>query len=85
MGDQFVCLYMGPRNECSECGFFNDTGTPFCSHDCAAARADRVAAMDRARQERRDREELFAAECDRLRAAGHTDEEIDLLLAGIPT
>lgn len=81
----YVCAYMGRADECHECGGFNQTGTQFCSHDCAASRADRVAEMDAARQARRDREKAFGVAADELRAQGHTDEEIDVLLAGMPT
>ena len=80
-----MCLYFGPRDECSECGGFNATGTQFCSHDCAASQADRVARMEADRLARRAREDAFAAACEQLRARGHSDEEIDVLLAGMPT
>ncbi len=80
-----VCCYMGDPNECPECGGFNDTGQQFCSHDCAAAWADRAADHERQAQARRDNEEAFGREVDRLRTAGHTDEEIDVMLAGMPS
>jgi hypothetical protein len=85
MSAPWFCLYFGRADECAECGGFNATGTQFCSHDCAASRAERVARQDADRQARRDREALFGAECERLRALGHSDEEIDALLVGIPT
>lgn len=80
-----VCAYMGPPDECPECGGFNNTGGPFCSHDCAGARADRVAEMEAREQARRDREDAFAAEVARLRAEGYSYEECDLMLAGMPS
>lgn len=81
----FVCLYFGRADECPECGGFNETGTRYCSHDCADDAARRQEALVRAAAARRANEDLFAAEGDRLRAAGYTDREIDVLLAGIPT
>jgi hypothetical protein len=76
---------MGRSDECPECGFYNATGDRFCSHDCAASYADRCARMAAAEQARRDREAAFGRAVDELHAAGHTDEEIDVLLAGMPT
>lgn len=61
-----VCAYLGPPGECSECGGHDPTGTGFCSHDCAATRADREARHTADAQVRRARENLFAAEVDRL-------------------
>lgn len=81
----FVCLYQGPPKECSECGGHDPTGTGFCSHDCAAARADRVERHRVWSEDRRAREDAFADEVARLRAAGHSYEECDVLLAGMPT
>jgi hypothetical protein len=80
-----VCAYFGPRDECSECGGHDATGTGFCSHDCAAARADREARHEADRQVRRAREDPFAAEVARLRGLGYSYEECDALLAGMPT
>jgi hypothetical protein len=80
-----VCAYTGVSGDCSECGGHDPTGTGFCGHDCAAARADREARHEAERQARRDAEEAFAAEVDRLRGLGHSDEEIDLILAGMPS
>lgn len=79
-----VCVYFGRRDECHECGGFNQTGDPYCSHDCAADAAARLAQIEETVRARRAREDAFAAECDRLRALGHSDEEIDVLLAGMP-
>lgn len=76
-----VCAYLGPPNQCSECGGHDPTGTGFCCHDCAQARADRVERHEAERQGRRDREDAFGREVDRLRGLGHSDEEIDLMLA----
>jgi hypothetical protein len=80
----FLCLYRGVPGDCQECGFHDPTGTGFCSHDCRDRQAQRVAAIEAARQRRRDEEEAFGREADRLRAAGHGDEEIDVLLARMP-
>lgn len=81
----FVCAYMGVPGDCQECGGFDPTGTGFCSHDCAAARAERAAQLDAALADRRTREDSFARECERLRGQGYTDREIDALLVGMPT
>lgn len=80
----FVCAYFGRSDECQECGFFNETGTKFCSTECEANQAERVARMDAAVQRRRDQDDAFGAECERLRALGHTDAEIDELTKGMP-
>jgi hypothetical protein len=80
-----VCLYFGRSDECRECGGFNDTGAQFCSHDCADSAAARAAEAEAQVRARRAREAAFAKACDRLRLLGHTDEEIDVLLAGMPT
>jgi hypothetical protein len=80
-----VCLYQGVPGDCSECGGFDPTGTGFCCHDCRAARADREARQAAEVQARRDREDAFGREVDRLRALGHADEEIDVMLAGMPS
>lgn len=81
----FMCAYLGRADECRECGGFNQTGGQYCSHDCATDAAARAAALDEQIQARQAREAAFAAEVERLRAAGHTYEEIDQLLAGMPT
>jgi predicted nucleic acid-binding Zn ribbon protein len=81
----FVCAYMGPRGECPECGGFNDTGNQFCSHECAGRFAERGEAIEAEVRARRAREDAFAVAADELRAQGHTDEEIDALLVGMPT
>lgn len=80
-----VCLYFGPPGQCPECGGFNDTGHQYCSHDCAFDAAARAAALEEQVRARRAREDAFAKACDRLRLLGHTDEEIDVILAGMPT
>lgn len=80
-----VCAYFGRPDECPECGGFNDTGTRFCSHECAANYAERGAEMERREAERRAREDAFGEACAELRRKGHSDEEIDVLLAGMPT
>lgn len=79
-----VCAYLGPPGDCSECGGHDPTGTRLCSHDCAQARADRAAKQDAAAQARRDADDAFGREADRLKALGHTDVEIDDLLKGMP-
>jgi hypothetical protein len=75
-----VCAYLGPPGECSECGGHDPTDTGFCCHDCAAAPAERVERQDDERQARRDREDAFGREVDRLRGLGHSDEEIGEML-----
>lgn len=80
-----VCAYFGRPDECCECGGFNETGTQFCSHDCAAHCAERGAEQEAAEQERRAREDAFAEACADLRAKGYADEEIDRMLVGMPT
>lgn len=79
-----VCVYTGNPNDCPECGGHNPTGQQFCSHDCAADRADREARREAAVQARRDAEDAFAVEVERLRGLGHTDHEIDELLKDMP-
>lgn len=81
----FICLYQGVPGECCECGGQSTNGTRYCSHDCAASAQQRADEIDRAIAQRRTREDLFAAEGAKLRVLGRTDEEIDVLLAGIPT
>lgn len=80
-----VCAYTGVPGDCQECGGHDPTGTGFCCHDCATARAERVERQDAERQARRDREDAFGREVDRLRGLGHSDVEIDLMLAGMPS
>lgn len=80
-----VCAYLGRSDECPECGGFNDTGTMFCSHDCAANYAERGAEQERRVQERRGRENAFGEACAELHKQGYSDEEIDVMLAGMPT
>lgn len=79
-----VCAYFGRADECQECGGFNETGTRFCATECEADFADRAAAQEALAQRRRDQDDAFAAEVDRLRALGHTDGEIDELTRGMP-
>lgn len=81
----FICLYQGVPGDCQECGGFDPTGTGFCSHDCREIPALREAKHARELRERRDREDAFAAEVARLRAAGYSYEECDVMLAGMPT
>lgn len=83
-GPSIVCAYFGPPSECAECGGHDDTGTGFCSHDCRAGWADRGVRLEAAAQARRDADDAFGREADRLRAQGHTDMEIDELLKGMP-
>lgn len=84
-----VCAYTGDPEECPECG--GSVPAPgarqdrFCGDDCAASYADRCGALEAAQQARRDRVAAFGVEVDRLRALGHTDVEIDVLLKGMPT
>lgn len=81
---QVVCLYTGPPNQCTECGGHDETGTGFCSPACQDARAERVAEHRDQDARRRAAEDAFAAEVDRLRAAGHSDEHIDEMLKDWP-
>jgi len=81
----FACLYFGRADECPECGFFNETGHRYCSHECADRAAARAAANEADVQARRAREDAFAAAVAELIAAGHTYEEADVLLASMPT
>lgn len=83
-GLNFVCAYTGPPEACRECGGFDATGAGFCSHDCAAAWADRGKRLEAADQARRDADDAFGREADRLRTEGHTDEEIDEILKDMP-
>lgn len=84
-----VCAYFGNPADCPECG--GAVPTPgarqdrFCGDDCASASLDRAAAQQAAQDARRAREDAFGVEVDRLRALGHTDVEIDVLLEGMPT
>lgn len=80
-----VCAYFGPPKQCSECGGLDETGTGFCSHDCRARRADREARHAAEVQVRRARENLFAAEVERLRGLGYSYEECDVMLEAMPT
>ena len=80
----FMCLYKGPSGECSECGGYDPTGTGLCSHDCGESRARRVALLDAAEQQRRDADDAYGREVDRLHAAGHSYTEIDQMLQGMP-
>jgi hypothetical protein len=80
----FVCAYFGRSDECHECGFFNETGTRFCSTECEAGYHERVARMEAARAAERAQDEAFGAECERLRALGHSDAEINELTKGMP-
>jgi len=79
-----VCVYTGYPGDCSEFGGYDPTGTGFCSHDCRAERADRMARREAAIQALRDADDAFGREVDRLRALGHTDLEIDELLKRMP-
>jgi hypothetical protein len=79
------CLYQGTPGDCSECGGYDATGNGFCGHDCAAARAERVAEQEAQQQARRAREDAFGREVERLRAEGRSYEEMDALLSGMPT
>ena len=80
----FVCAYFGRADECPECGGFNVTGTRYCSTDCEAGAAERVAELEARAQLRRDRDDAFGAEVEQLRALGHTDPQIDELTRGMP-
>lgn len=79
-----VCVYFGRSDECQECGGFNETGTKFCSTDCEADWAEWVARQEAQAQLRHDQDDAFGAECERLRAIGYTDAEIDRLTKEMP-
>lgn len=79
------CFYFGPPDICPECGGGKPEGIPFCSPECAAERADRVAAHDAMDEHRRRREGAFGAEVARLRGEGYSYEEIETMLAGMPS
>lgn len=81
----FVCVYTGRPDDCPECGGFNNTGHQYCSHECAASYADRAARHEVAEQARRDREDAFGREVERLRALGYEYDEMDAMLAGWPS
>lgn len=84
-----VCAYFGDPAECMECGFAVPSPGArqdrFCGDECAASYSDRAAAQAAAQHARRAREDAFGAEVDRLRGLGNSDEEIDVLLAAMPT
>jgi hypothetical protein len=85
----FVCAYLGDPSECPECGGYvpapGARQDAFCGDDCAAVYADRCAVLEAVQAARGAREDAFGAEVDRLRGLGHSDEEIDRLLAGMPS
>lgn len=79
-----VCVYTAIPGECPVCGGHNDTGPPFCMPECEEAFHDRADQHRAARDQERANNEAFAVEVDRLRAAGHTDDEINHMLRGMP-
>lgn len=79
-----VCAYTGVPGDCSECGGWDPTHSGFCGDDCRDARLDREERHRAEAQARRDADDAFGREADRLRAAGHTDVEVDELLEGMP-
>ncbi len=83
---QVVCLYMGRSDECVECGGGNETGTQFCSHDCADHFAERGREQQQALARRRAADDAFAAAAARLRAEDPqlTDQQIDEQLRWMP-
>lgn len=82
-GPTFICAYTGHPGDCAECGGHDITGTGWCSHDCRNAYEQRGAQIRANIQARRDADDAFGREADRLRTLGHTDQEIDELLAGM--
>jgi hypothetical protein len=80
----FFCAYTGVPGDCSECGGYDPTYTGFCSHECRESRAVADQRHDAAVQARRDADDAFGREADKLRALGHTDSEIDELLKRMP-
>jgi hypothetical protein len=83
-GLNIVCVYTGIPGDCSECGGHDATGTGWCSHDCRQAFEGRGAQIRANIQARRDADDAFGREADRLRSVGHTDEEIDEMLKEMP-
>lgn len=79
-----VCAYTGVPGDCQECGGHDETGGGFCGDDCRDARLDREERHKAAVQARRDADDAFGREADRLRALGHTDLEIDDMLKDLP-
>lgn len=82
--NDFVCAYTGVPGECQECGGYDRTGTGFCGHDCRDSRATNDARQEAEGQARRDADDAFGLEAERLKALGHTDQEIDELLKDMP-
>lgn len=79
-----VCVYIGVPGECTECGFIDETGSGFCSPACQDRRAEREAEHRDALDRRRAAEDAFAAEVQRLRGLGYTDEQIGAILKDWP-
>ena len=79
-----VCVYTGIPGDCQECGGWDATGTGFCSRDCRADRADRMARREAAIRALEDADDACGREAERLRALGHTDLEIDKMLKDMP-
>jgi hypothetical protein len=80
----FVCLYTGPPGECCECGGYDPTGSGLCSFECVESRQAGIDRQDAERDARRAADDKYGTEVDRLRALGHTYEEIEQLLKDWP-
>lgn len=81
---KIVCVYTGVPGACIECEAPAIPGGRFCSADCEQAFDDRAQDhRDQVQQERRNNA-AFAAEVERLRAAGLTDTDIDERLKDMP-
>jgi hypothetical protein len=81
----FFCAYQGSPYECTECGGVKPGDLPYCCHECAASAAARAERHRREIADQRARADAFGREVDRLRAAGHTYQQIDELLKDVPS
>jgi hypothetical protein len=82
---RFFCLYQPHR--CHECG--RELGSSaidgrFCSLECADSQAEALTRIEESDHRRRQAEDDFAAEVDRLSAAGYSYAEIDTILEDMP-
>lgn len=81
----FVCLYQ-PKH-CHECSCELGPGAidgRFCDAECADAFAEAVTRIEASEKARRQAEDDFALEVERLSAAGYSYTEIDTILADMP-
>jgi hypothetical protein len=81
----FICLYQ--PNRCHECDRelgLNAIDGRFCDGECADAFAEAQTRIEESDRLRRQAEDAFAAEVERLSAAGYSYAEIDTLLEDMP-